>query len=204
MRMLGRIAVVGMAGMAASAGAQVVPSPIAPVAPAAPAPRAPLPLSPVALGGTVERAARLGKRLNMRVTVASTAAGPRDRVHSRLTGQMIDFYPAGDHGFHLSAGMRLFNPRGMGAAESAARGLSPSQRRLNIPGMKTTMRQAPALTLGYTDRIDADTSLGVEVGAMKGRAYYSAADVARQTRADRNMIGSPINPVFNLVMARRF
>lgn len=193
--------------MASTAAAQVAPVPAATVAPILPAasvtPRAPLPLtlSPVAVGGSVERSTRLVSRLRLRLTMASTAAGPRDRLHSRVVGQMVDFFPAGDHGFHLSAGTRLFNPRAM---EVSVHGMLPTQRRLNTPGLKTTMRRSPALTMGYTDRIDADTSVGVEVGAMKGRAYNDAADVARQTRAQRNAIGSPLNPVVNLVLGHRF
>lgn len=193
--------------LAGGAAAQVAPVPTAAVAPILPAasvtPRAPLPLTmaPVAVGGSVERSTRLVSRLRLRLTMASTAAGPRDRLHSRVVGQMVDFFPAGDHGFHLSAGTRLFNPRAM---EVSVHGMLPTQRRLNIPGLKTTMRRSPALTMGYTDRIDADTSVGVEIGAMKGRAYNDAADVARQTRAQRNAIGSPLNPVVNLVLGHRF
>ncbi|MCP3735177.1 hypothetical protein M9979_09880 [Sphingomonas sp. RP10(2022)] len=209
MRRLGQVVAVLATGMAGAAHAQVaVPTPELPAF-TTPS-RAPLAmtLAPVAMGGSVERSTRLTNRLRLRVTLESAAsgagAGARDRVHSRLIGQMVDFFPAGDHGFHLSAGTRLFNPGAPGAAEVAARGLLPSQRRLNIPGLKTTMRRAPALTLGYTDRIDADTSLGFEVGAMQGRAYNDAADVARQTRLARNAIGRPINPVVNLVIGHRF
>ena len=201
----GGLAAVLVGGSASMAAAQVAPaaSVIAPLLPGpAAASRAPLPLTlaPVAMGGSAERSTRLFGGLRLRLAMANTAAGPRDRVHSRIVGQMIDFFPAGDHGFHLSAGTRLFNPRTM---EVATRSLIASQRRLNIPGMKTTMRRTPALTVGYTDRIDPDTSVGFEVGAMKGRAYYDAADVARQTRAERNAIGSPINPVVNLVFGHR-
>ncbi len=172
-------------------------------APMIAAARAPLDLSlpPVAAGGSADRVVPLAGRLRLRMTMQNTAAGPHDRVRSRVIGQMADFYPAGDHGFHLSAGTRLFNPRAMEVSQGA---LLPSARRLNVPGMKTAMRRAPALTVGYTDRIDANTSLGFEVGAMQGRAYNDAANLTRQTRADRNTIGSPLNPVANFVIGHRF
>lgn len=213
------LAVIGLNG---AAGAQspaqpaIPPSPAVPAASipnapflppaAAPAPRGPMRLSlaPVAAGGSVERSARLAGKLSMRVTVQSVGDGSREMFHSRMTGQMVDFFPAGDHGFHLSMGTRVFNPRPMGPSEIAMRGILPSLRRLNIPGMKTNMRRAPALTMGYTDRVDRDTSVGFEVGAMHGRAYNDVANVARQTRAERNAIESPINPMVNLVIGHRF
>ncbi|AXJ94773.1 MULTISPECIES: hypothetical protein [unclassified Sphingomonas] len=226
MRRLGWIAAVAGLGVAGATVAQPAPAraadtaapssvavagaaiPILPFLPpsAAPSPRGPLHLSlaPIAVGGSVERSARLTNKLSLRVTVQSGPVESRDMFHARLAGQMVDFYPAGDHGFHLSAGTKMFNPRAMGPSETAMRGILPSQRRLNIPGMKTSMRRAPALTMGYTDRIDADTSIGFEVGAMKGRAYNDVANAARQTRADRNAIDSPINPMANLVIGHRF
>lgn len=211
MRRLGWIAGLIVGGTAGAAGAQVAPTtastPLPTILPTpAPAPRGALNLSlvPNAVGGRVERNARLSRTLSMRVTVENSGGSARDRVHSRITGQMVDFFPAGDHGFHLSAGTRVFNPRALGPSDVAMRGLLPSQRRLNLPGMKTSMRRAPAVTMGYTDRIDTDTSVGFEVGAMQGRAYNDVANVARQTRADRNQIGSPINPMVNLVIGHRF
>jgi len=153
-------------------------------------------LQPLAIGSSVERSARMSGNLRLRVGVAATAQGPRDRIHQRIASSMIDFYPVGSSGFHLSAGTKLYDVR---AGEQATnRGLMVTQRQLNVPGGRPGLKRTPALTMGYTGQV-AETSLGLEVGAMRGPVY---TDMMRQTRLQR--AADPINPMVNLVVGRRF
>jgi hypothetical protein len=187
---------------AQSVGA-AVPPPVVPNMPVTGAPgpmmRAPL-LQPLALGSSVEKTTRVSGNLRVRIAVAAAAQGPRDRIHQRIASSMIDFYPVGSSGFHLSAGTKLYDPR---VGEQATnRGLMVAPKQPNVPGSKIGLKRTPALTLGYSGELAERTSIGIEVGAMKGRAYNNASDLTRRTRADR--IGNPVNPMVNLVVGRRF
>lgn len=201
MRRTGLWVCVAMAGggVASPAAAQVVPN--MPSA-ATPQPRARAPLlQRLAPGTTVQNSARLGGNLRLRVAVGTTGAGARDRLQQRIASSMVEFYPVGDSGFHLSAGTRLYDTR---AGEQATnRGLMVAPRPLNAPGGKIGLKRTPALTMGYTGSAADGTSIGLEVGAMKGRAYTDANDMARRTRAER-IGGNPVNPMINLVVGRRF
>lgn len=188
---------------AAQTNGPIVAAPIVPNMPVTGAPqptvRAPL-LQPLALGSSVEKTTRLSTNLRVRIAVAATAQGPRDRIHQRIASSMVDFYPVGSSGFHLSAGTKLYDPRT--GEQATNRGLMVAPKQPNIPGSKVGLKRTPALTLGYSGELAERTSVGIEVGAMKGRAYNNASDLTRQTRAER--IGNPVNPMVNLVVGRRF
>jgi len=162
--------------------------------------RGPL-LQPIAPGSSVEHVAPVGRNLRLRVAVAAAQQGPRERIHQRIASSMIDFYPVGTSGFHLSAGTRMYDPRA--GEQLTNRGLITAPRQLNVPGGRAGLRRTPALTMGYTGEVADRTSLGVEVGAMRGRVYSNATDAARLTRAERGG-RNPVNPMVNLVVGRRF
>ncbi|GAA0670011.1 hypothetical protein FHT00_000540 [Sphingomonas insulae] len=152
-------------------------------------------------GTIVQNTARLGGNLRLRVAVGNAGEGPRDRLHQRVASSMVEFYPVGDSGFHLSAGTRLYDTR---AGEQATnRGLMVVPRQLNVPGGKIGLKRTPALTMGYTGMAEDGTTIGLEIGAMKGSAYTDANDMARRNRAERAG-GNPVNPMVNLVVGRRF
>jgi hypothetical protein len=159
------------------------------------------PLQPLALGSGVEHDARLTANLRLRVTTIATAAGPREKMHQRLGSSMVEFYPVGTSGFHLSAGTRMYNPRA--GEQWTGRGLVGAPRQLNVPGSRAGLRRTPALTLGYTGALADRTRIGVEIGAMKGSAYASATDATRRLRGERGA-GNPVNPMVHLVVGRRF
>ena len=185
--------------LAMPAAAQVIPNMPSTADPQPPA-RAPL-LRGMATGAIVQQSARLGGNLRLRVAVGPASAGPRDRLHQRVASSMVEFYPVGDSGFHLSAGTRLYDTR---AGEQATnRGLMVAPRPLNVPGGKIGLKRTPALTMGYTGSAADGTSIGLEIGAMKGSAYTDANDMARRNRAERTG-GNPVNPMVNLVVGRRF
>jgi hypothetical protein len=199
MRRTGLWVCVAGGGVASPAAAQVVPN-MPSVAMPQPLARAPL-LQRLGPGTIVQNSARLGGNLRLRVAVGSAGTGARDRVQQRIASSMVEFYPVGDSGFHLSAGTRLYDTR---AGEQATnRGLMVAPRPLNAPGGKIGLKRTPALTMGYTGRAADGTSIGLEVGAMKGRAYADANDMARRTRAER-IGGNPVNPMIHLVVGRRF
>lgn len=162
--------------------------------------RGPL-LQPIALGSSVERIAPVGRTLRLRIAVAAAQQGSRERIHQRIASSMVDFYPVGTSGFHLSAGTRMYDPRA--GEQLTNRGLIPAPRQLNVPGGRAGLRRTPALTMGYTGEIADGATLGIEVGAMRGRVYSNATDAARLTRADRGG-RNPVNPMVNLVVGRRF
>jgi len=196
MRIMGFIALIGSAGAPATVTAQVdmgqamMPTRVQGS-----------PHQPLALGSGSEHDARIGANLRLRVATVTTAPGPRGRSHQRLAGSMVDLYPIGGSGFHLSAGTRLYDPRpGDGAT---GRRLVGAPREINIPGGRAGLRRTPALTMGYNGALADHMSIGVEVGAMKGRAYANATDATRQLRGERGE-GNPVNPMVHLTLGRRF
>ncbi|MCU6455559.1 hypothetical protein LPN01_15880 [Sphingomonas sp. A2-49] len=196
------IGAVMAAGMAMPATAQGATTTTAALAPGLSAPaRGPL-LQPIAIGSSVERTTRSGRTLRLRVAVVAGAPGPRDHVQQRIASSMIDVYPLGTSGFHLSAGTKMYDPRV--GEEATNRGLMSPRRQTNIPGGRLGMRRTPAFTFGYTGEIVDRTTMGIEVGAMMGHAYNtSAADATRRLRGERPA-GNPVNPMVNVVVGRRF
>lgn len=57
--------------------------------------------------------------------------------------------------------------------------------------------------MGYSDEVSDHLHVGVEAGAMLGRAYNTATDSTRRLRGERDG-GDPVNPVVQLVIGRRF
>jgi hypothetical protein len=203
MRIVGMIAAVMAGSWAVPGAAQTAatpaddPSRIA----APPPPLRPSAPQPLALAGASQREARITARLRLRVATVASATGLRDTAHQRLAGSMIDLYPVDGSGFHLSAGTRVHDQR---AGESAAsRKLVRAARQINVPGGRSGARRTPAVTLGYRGTVDEDTSIAVEVGAMKGHVYSSATDMTRRLRGERGE-GNPVNPMVHLVLGLRF
>jgi hypothetical protein len=96
------------------------------------------------------------------------------RMRERTASQMVDFYPVSGTGFHLSAGLRLFEGRSMLRQNlKAMRDLVYLPYSRSNSGVHWGYRRAPAMMLGYTQAVDRDVSVGIEVGAMLGRATSS-------------------------------
>ena len=204
MRRLGWITALALVSGSTTATAQVAPVTILPPAPPSGVlVRTPL-LAPIALGTPTERSIELSAKLRMRVATIGTSMGPGERVHQRLASSMIDYYPLAGSGLHLSAGSRLYDVRVGEQANN--RPLMAAQRPMpGAGGGRIGLRRTPALTLGYTGTLPGDTSLGFEVGAMRGRAYDIGGRLTRPTAAERGGVGNgPLNPVVNLVVGRRF
>lgn len=191
-------ALIGCCGLSPAMG-QAVPD--TPLSSAPPVPASGRLLQPLVPGGSIEHSARLGGNVRLRVSVRAVGQGTRDRLHQRVASSMVEFYPVGDSGFHLSAGTRLHDT--VAGAKAANRGLIGSPRGLGAPGSRMGLKRTPALTMGYSGTAADGTTIGLEVGAMKGRAYTDANAIARRARAER-IGGNPVNPMVNLVVSRRF
>lgn len=139
----------------------------------------------IAMGMGILAAAVLGPH-----AVAQTAADPQltrapilsatitpdstvtvGRVHSRHDSGMADFYPVEGAGFHLSAGLTFFERRSM-----MRRNLKTMRDLVYLPysvgnsGVHWGYRRVPSFAAGYSQPLDKDVTLGIEVGAMLGRA----------------------------------
>lgn len=164
------------------------------------------------LARSSETSSRVAANFRVRTNVATVPQGPlgaRDRVHQRLAGSMIDFYPMDGQGFRLSAGSRFYDVRGASSGsqiagpDASARALLAVPRTAGAPGGKAGLkRSTPALTMGYAGTLGAATDVGLEVGAMKGRAYATTADIARSGAHEDG--GGKVNPVVSVVLGRHF
>lgn len=93
------------------------------------------------------------------------------RVRQRVASQMADFYPMDGSGFHLSAGLRMFEGRSMLRQNmKAMRDLVYLPYSRSNSGVHWGYRRVAAVTMGYTQSFDEDVSVGIEAGAMMGRA----------------------------------
>ena len=111
--------------------------------------------------------------LSATITITDTAVtGGRGR--NRAASQMADFYPIDGTGFHLSAGLRFFEARSMLRQNmKAMRELVYLPYSRSNSGVHWGYRRVPSMAIGYTQSLDRQVTLGIEVGAMLGRATGS-------------------------------
>ena len=96
------------------------------------------------------------------------------RMRNRPASAMADFYPIDGTGFHLSAGLRFFESRSMLRQNlKAMRDLVYLPYSRSNSGVHWGYRRVPAMAVGYTQPLDQGTFVGIEVGAMLGRATGS-------------------------------
>lgn len=129
------------------------------------------------------------------------------RVHARYMSSMGDFYPAGDDsGFHVSAGLGLFERRSM-----LRQNLEEMRDLVYLPytrsnsGVHWGYRRVATIAAGYTQPIDDNVSLGIEAGAMMGRALSRGGRrMGLRRLADGDGPHSGPNPVVHLVLDVNF
>lgn len=129
--------------------------------------------------------------------------GSGERFRRRADSAMADFYPIDGIGVHLSGGMRFFNNASFlrDAAKSTG-GLLYQPRSLGNSGMRWGYRRTPAMAVGYTQSLDKDVVLGVEIGAMAGRATSPIRRFGLSGR--RRDGGHGANSVVHLVLGFKF
>ena len=148
----------------------------------------------------------VGTDLRLRVLTVQSAdpAVNIDNEASRLRkgfgGSMIDYFPFGIDGFHLSSGSRM-----------NSRLISPFHDNLLLyaprgGGLRSSRRLTPAMTMGYSRQLQHGLTMGVEGGMVMGHldsAYYSALRAPRSNRlGDGGAHAS--NPVARMTVAYSF
>ena len=128
-------------------------------------------------------------------------------VRRRFVGTMVDFYPLGGEGFHLSAGGRLDNRR-------KVKDLATSNTLLYAPrGFGTRKcslgKVASAMTVGYGSSPEPGVSFGLEAGALMEHGDPSTRELNRFAhRSTRNDIrfnsSQRLNPVVQASVGYKF
>lgn len=126
------------------------------------------------------------------------------RVRNRAASQMADFYPIDGTGFHLSAGLRFFEARSMLRRNmKAMRDLVYLPYSRSNSGVHGGYRRVPSMAIGYTQSLDKNVNLGVEVGAMLGRATGPMRRFGGE-RVGRGGGRGGANPIVHLVVGVNF
>jgi len=123
----------------------------------------------VRLGLLLTKSPRLGPQIVYRGGYTPL----EDMVRPRFVGGMIDLYPTERSGIRLSVGTRYFaRPNFWIAAEQATGGLlyDPHMTRGGRSLSRGFRRSTPAMTLGYDREVSKGLVVGLEGGALSGRA----------------------------------
>lgn len=148
----------------------------------------------------------VGTDLRLRVLSVQSADPALDidsqtsRLRKGFGGSMIDYFPLGGDGFHLSTGgrmsSRLSSPFRDNQLFYAPRG----------GGMRSSRHLTPAVTMGYSKQMQHGLTMGLEGGMLMGHldsSYYSVIHPLRLSRAGESG-GSAANAVARLTAAFRF
>ena len=113
---------------------------------------------------------------------------------------MIDYFPLGIDGFHLSGGGRM---------TSRATSVFRDNELLYAPrqtGFRSSRHLTPAVTMGYSKQVERGLRLGLEGGMLMGHldsSYYSVVHPSRLGRTSDEGMGNG-NAVARLTAAYRF
>jgi hypothetical protein len=127
------------------------------------------------------------------------------RMRNRPASAMADFYPVRGTGFHLSAGLRFFEARSM-----LRQNLKEMRDLVYLPwsvgnsGVHWGYRRVPSMAIGYTQAVDEDVTVGIEVGAMMGRATSSIRRFGQDPSIRRNDGRHGANPIVHLLVGVKF
>jgi hypothetical protein len=149
----------------------------------------------------------LRRDLALRVQVGQDSTpliGGDSRIQPRIAKAMFDFYPDGGiGGFHISAGLHYYSRYNANLeAQRATDGKLYIPRGRTGAGIRTGFnRYTPAATMGFSQPLGHDAMIGVEGGALVGRAL-NAQPLRNTGNIGETRAG--INPVANLVLGLRF
>lgn len=167
------------------------------------------------LGVSAQPGLRLADTLRLRLTAPIMMAEPGQKQlvdaqpRPRRIASMLDYYPQGGGGFHVSAGMRLLAKKGR-VGWSPSRGGRPGSL-LYAPAMIATMpdrnnlaRTAPAATVGWTAAVAGMATFGIEAGVIQehGRTRTTMVSIAQPRLASSGW--SRIDPVAQVAFAFKF
>jgi len=127
-------------------------------------------------------------------------------VRPRYFRGMTDIYPIASIGFHVSVGSRYFaRPNYWNTVEEATRGLIVNPQWRGGGGVSTGFRRRTwALTTGYDAEVLPNLVLGIEGGALKGRAISPGPRGQAYRLRDRSMSRGGINPIATLALRYAF
>lgn len=147
----------------------------------------------------------VGADLRLRVlSVQSTGSSvdindQASRLRKGFGGSMIDYFPLGLDGFHISSGGRMMS-----------RLSSPFHDQLLYAprggGIRSSRRLTPAMTMGYSRQLQHGLTMGVEGGVVMGHLdnnYYSVVRPGRSNRLNDGGRGNS-NPVARMTVAYSF
>lgn len=124
-----------------------------------------------------------------------------DMVRPRFVGGMIDIYPSTQTGFRFSVGTKYFSRTNFWiAAEQATRGVlyDPHMTRGGRGLPRGFRRYTPAMTVGYDRELAPGLVLGLEGGALTGRAISQVGPGRGISRAQRLDDKAGLNEVATL------
>lgn len=158
---------------------------------------APLPVAAVRVGLLKPKSPLIGPQLVYRGGYTPI----NDMVRPRFVGGMIDIYPSSGSGFRFSAGTRYFARTNYWvAAEQTTRGLlyDPHWQRGGRGLARGFRRYTPAVTMGYDLQPAPGLVIGLEGGALTGRAIMPVGPgrgVSRDRRLGMDTSPSGLNAV---------
>ena len=130
-----------------------------------------------------------------------------DMVRPRFVGGMIDIYPSGRSGFRMSVGNRYFSRANFwNTAEQATRGIlyDPHMTRGGGGLQGSFRRRTPAMTAGYDVELASRLVVGIEGGALKGRAINPGPRGGLFRYGDRKAGEAGLNPIAALSLRYAF
>ena len=160
------------------------------------------PVAEARFGLVNAHAPRFGPKLVRRGGYTALA----DMVRPRFSGGMTDIYPSAEIGLHLSIGSRYFaRPSYWATAEQATRGILYDPQWRTSSGIRTGFRRRTwAMTAGYDAEVLPGMVVGIEGGALKGRAI-NPGPRGRMFRVDDRKAGrAGLNPIATLAIRYAF
>ena len=142
-------------------------------------------------------------RLHVLAIEAAPASVDTSSLRKGFGGSMIDYFPLGNDGFHISAGTRMTS-RNAYINSSQDERLSQLLFSSSRFGRRFSGRATPAMTVGWSKEVEKGLTFGLEAGAMKGhldRGYYGAMHPMRYRLGGG---GRPTNELARMTVAFRF
>lgn len=155
-------------------------------------------------GAVTARMPRLGPKLVRRGGYIAV----NDMVRPRFVGGMIDIYPSTRTGFRFSVGDRYFAKvnfwrdaeqltHGLLIENTTARGGISAQQRIY-------RRRTPAAVVGYDTEVAPNLVVGLEGGALFGRAISKGPRIRMSSGGDRSVNRAGLNPIATFAIRYAF
>lgn len=188
---------------AIGAGLAIVAAGSALLSPAASARHAPKrPVAEARFGLVNARAPRFGPKIVRRGGYTALTGMVRPRYFKGMT----DIYPVAGLGLHVSIGSRYFaRPNYWNTVEEVSRGIIVNPQWRGGGGVPTGFRRRTwAMTAGYDAEVLPNLVIGLEGGALRGRAINPGPRGQVYRLRDRAMNRAGLNPIATLAIRYAF